>query len=65
MLRGQREKMQNGQKGDKRIEDEGGAGVQHLQRRARLYSRGIEVGGVQGGSHSATSRDASEGQLQK
>ena len=29
MVRGQREKIQNGQKGDKRFEDEGGAGVQH------------------------------------
>ena len=26
---GQREKLQNGQMGDKRFEDEGGAGVQH------------------------------------
>ena len=29
VARGQREKTQNGQKGDKRFEDEGGAGVQH------------------------------------
>ena len=29
MVRGQREKVQNGQKGDKKFEDEGGAGVQH------------------------------------
>ena len=29
MVRGQREKIQNGQAGDKRFEDEGGAEVQH------------------------------------
>ena len=29
MVRGQREKIQNGQTGDKRFEDEGGAEVQH------------------------------------
>ena len=29
VMRGQREKIQNGQMGDKRFEDEGGAGVQH------------------------------------
>ena len=29
MVRGQREKIQNGQTGDKRFEDEGGARVQH------------------------------------
>ena len=29
MVRGQREKVQNGQNGDKRFEDEGGAGVLH------------------------------------
>ena len=29
MVRGQREKVQNGQTGDKRFEDEGGTGVQH------------------------------------
>ena len=29
MVRGQREKIQNGPTGDKKFEDEGGAGVQH------------------------------------
>ena len=29
MMRGQREKIQNGQMGDKKLEDEGGVGVQH------------------------------------
>ena len=29
MVRGQREKIQNGQTGDKTFEDEGGAGVLH------------------------------------
>ena len=29
MVRGQREKIQNGQMWDKRFEDEGGVGVQH------------------------------------
>ena len=29
MVRGQREKIQNGQTEDKRFEDEGGKGVQH------------------------------------
>ena len=29
MVRGQREKIQNGQKGDKRFEDEGGAKALH------------------------------------
>ena len=29
MVRGQREKVQNGPTGGKRFEDEGGAGVQH------------------------------------
>ena len=43
---GQRDKIQNRQKGDKRFEDEGGAGVQHRQKGSRLYSGGIQVGGV-------------------
>ena len=29
VMRGQKEKIQNGQIGDKRFEDEGGVGVQH------------------------------------
>ena len=29
MVRGQREKIQNGPMGDKRFEDKGGEGVQH------------------------------------
>ena len=29
VVRGQREKIQNGQRGDKRFEDRGGAEVQH------------------------------------
>ena len=32
VTRGQREKIQNGQMGDKKFEDDGGAGVKHLQR---------------------------------
>ena len=32
---------------------------------ARLYSGGIQVGGVQGGSHSAMSGDAAGGKLQE
>ena len=31
MVRGQGEKIQNGQMGDKKFEDEGGAGVHHQQ----------------------------------
>ena len=54
VVRGQREKIQNGQTGDKRFEDEGGAGVQHQHRGVRLYSGGIRV---RGGSHSVTSGD--------
>ena len=33
--------------------------------RARLYSGGIHVGGVRGGSHSVTSGDTAGGQLQE
>ena len=35
------------------------------RRRARLYSGGIRVGGVQGESHSVTSGDTAGGQLQE
>ena len=35
------------------------------RRRARLYSGGIHVGGVQGKSHSVTSGDTAGGQLQE
>ena len=61
-MREQREKIQNGQSGDKKFEDVGGAGVQHYLRGSRLYSGGIQVGGV---SHSVTSRDTTRGQLQE
>ena len=61
----QREKIQNGSMVDKRIEDEGGSGVQHEQRDARLYSGGIHARGVRGRSHSVTSRDAAGGKLQE
>ena len=32
---------------------------------ARLYSGGIQIGGVRGRSHSVTSRDAAGGKLQE
>ena len=54
MVKGQRKEIQNGQMGDKRFGDEGGARVQHQQKGARLYSRGTHVGGVRGGSQSVT-----------
>ena len=46
VVRGRREKIYNGQMGDKRFGDEGGARVQHQLRGGRLYSGGIHVGGV-------------------
>ena len=36
MVREQRENIQNGQKGDKMFEGEGGVGVQHLQREGQI-----------------------------
>ena len=45
MVRGQREKIQNGSTGD-RFEDE--VGRECSRQRARLYSGGIHVGGVRG-----------------
>ena len=56
-----KQKIQNVQKGDKRFEDEGGVEVQHWQRRARLYSGGIETRRVRGESHSVTSRNTAPG----
>ena len=49
VVRGQREKIQNGQMRDKKSGDKGGARLQYQQRGPRLYSGGIHVGGVQGG----------------
>ena len=43
--------------GDRRFGDEGGARVQH---QCRLYSGGIRVRGVQGGSHSVMTREAAQ-----
>ena len=51
MVRVQREKIQSGWKKDQRFEDEGGVGVLHYQKGARLSSGGIPAGG---GSHSAS-----------
>ena len=67
VVRGHREKIQNGPTGDKRFEDKGEKGVQHLRRRARLYSEdtSIYVGGVRGESHNVTSGDTAGGQLQE
>ena len=65
MVRRQREKIQNGQTGDKMFEDEVGEGVHISKRRARLYSGGIRVGGVRGETHSVTSGDTAGGQLQE
>ena len=47
--------------GGKRFEEEGEARLQHYQMGARLYSGGIHVEGVRGGSHSVTTG----GQLQE
>ena len=58
VMREQRQKIQNGQKGDKRFEGEGGAEVLYWQRGARLNSEGIQNGGVRGGSHSAMKRSS-------
>ena len=65
VVRGQREKIQNGLTWDKRFEDEDRAGVQHYQRWARLFSGGIHVGRVRGESHSVTSGDTTGEQLQE
>ena len=65
VMRGQREKTQNGQMGNKRFEDEGRAVLQHWQRGAKLCSEDILVGGVRGGSHSVTNGDTAGGQLQE
>ena len=57
MMKGQREKIQNGQTGDKKFENEGGRECNISREGARLYSGGIHVGGVRRESHSATSGD--------
>ena len=50
---------------DKRLKDEGGEGVQYKQRlEGRLYSGGIHVGEIRGGSHIVTSGDTAGGKLQ-
>ena len=57
VVRGQRTKIQNGQKMDKRFEY--GGGVCSISKRvARLYNEGRQVGAVRGGSHSVPSRYA-------
>ena len=43
VVRGQREKIQNGLMGDKRFEDEAGVGNAALAEGARLYSGSIHV----------------------
>ena len=47
--------------GDKRFGDEGGQECCISRKEAKLYSGGIHVGGVRGGSHSVTAG----GQLQE
>ena len=56
MVREQREKKQNGQKGDKRFESEGRAECYISRGEAKLDSGDIQARGVRGGSHSATGR---------
>ena len=61
MVRGQREKMYNGQMGDKSLKMRVGRECIISSRKARLYSGDVHVGGVRGGSHSVTAG----GQLQE
>ena len=61
MVRGQREKIQNGSKGDKRLKTRVELECSISRRRARLYSEGIHVRGVRGESHSVTSGDTAGG----
>ena len=54
VVRGQREKTQNGQMGNKRFGHRVGGECSISRGGARLYSGGIHVGGVREGSHSVT-----------
>ena len=61
MVEGQREKIYNGQMGDKGLETRVGRENSVSRGGAKLHSGGIHVSGVRGGSHS----DSAGGQLQE
>ena len=61
MVRGQREKIQNGPTRIKSLKKRMGRECRISRRRARLCSGGIHVGGVRGESHSVTSGDTAGG----
>ena len=57
MMRGQREKIQKGPTGIRRLKTRMGRERSISRERARLYSGSIHVGEVRGESHSVTSGD--------
>ena len=59
-MRGQREKVQNGQRGIRDLKTRVGQECS-ISRGGRLYSGGIQTRGVQRGSHSVTSRGTAGG----
>ena len=61
MMRGQREKIQNGPTGIRSLKTRMGRECSISRERARLYSGSIHVGGVRGESHSVTSGDTAGG----
>ena len=65
VLREQRGKIQNGPMGVRSLRPRVGRVCSISRRRARLYGVGIQVGGVQGESHSVTSGDTAGEQLQE
>ena len=65
MVSEQREKIQNGQKGVRGLKTRVWRECSISSEWTRLYSGGIQVGGVRGGSRSITSRDAAGGKLQE
>ena len=66
MVRGKREKIQNGQTGIRGLKMRVGQECCISRGLATMYSGGIHVKGVRGGSHSVTSWDtAGRGKLQE
>ena len=61
MVRGQSEEILNGPTGDKSLKTRMGRECSISRQGARLYSGGIHVGGVRGGSHSVTRGDTAGG----
>ena len=64
-MKGKREKIQNGHPGIKSLKTRVGQECSICREGARLHSKSIQVRGVQGESHSITSRVVAGGQLQK